>query len=250
MLHKAKKILESITGYWIYKKKHLPIGSDFEVDLQRLNLIDSKVVFDVGANVGQTALHYHEIFSSATIYSFEPVKKSYAELVSNTKNLSRIQTENIGLGEQDEPVEITLNPNPTCTGNSLNPEIMYNAPNGIKETLDIRKVDSFCKNRGIEGIDLLKIDTEGWEIQTLLGATDQIKNKRIKAILCEVGFTKENIRNTPFNNLNAYMAENGYFFFGIYGINHLYLKEGNHFGNALFVSKEYLSRLEYTMNMS
>ena len=40
-----------------------------------------KVVFDVGANVGQSALRYVQEFPLAEIYSFESVAATYGELV-------------------------------------------------------------------------------------------------------------------------------------------------------------------------
>lgn len=242
MINRLKKFIERLTGYWIWKRIHLPTGTDLEVDLEKINLSGSKIVFDVGANIGQTALYYNKIFKSAHIYSFEPVKKSFEELLYRTKNLPKIQAENIGFGEKDEKIEITLDINPTSTSNSLKPELMNNDQNGGKEVLKICKIDSFCKERNIDNIDFLKIDTEGWEIQTLLGAEKLLSERNIKAILCEVGFTKENRRNTPFQDLNSFMADKGYFFYGLYDISLIQLKSGGHYGNALFVDNKYLMK--------
>ncbi|UII25810.1 FkbM family methyltransferase [Fulvivirga maritima] len=243
MLNKLKKTLELITGYWIYQKRHLPVGTDLEVDLQRINLLKSMIVFDVGANIGQTATYFNKLFPRATIYSFEPVKKSYEELKDNTQNLPRVKANNIGFGERNESIEITLNPNPTCTANSLKPELMNTNSNGVKETLDIKKIDTFCEENGLKNIDFLKIDTEGWEIQTLMGAANTIAKHNIKAIICEVGFTNENNRNTPFQRVNEYMSNNGFYFYGLYDISHIQLKKGSHYGNALFINTRYLKEL-------
>ena len=50
-------------------------------------------------------------------------------------------------------------------------------------------LDSFCKRKSIKNIDLLKIDTEGHEMQVLNGAKDMLKND-IKFILIEFHLSK------------------------------------------------------------
>ena len=50
-------------------------------DLDQLVLIkDPRVIFDVGAHVGQTALRYRAIFPKARIFSFEPAPETYKVL--------------------------------------------------------------------------------------------------------------------------------------------------------------------------
>ena len=243
MLNKLKRILERITGYWIFQRRHLPVGTDLQVDLRRINLLKSSVVFDVGANIGQTAIYFNKVFPDATIYSFEPVKRSFDELLENTQNFPRVKANHVGFGEHNESLEITLNSNPTSTGNSLKPNLMNTSPDGIKEILSIQRIDTFCEENDIGNIDFLKIDTEGWEIQTLVGASKKIAEGKIKAIICEVGFTNENHRNTPFQMVNEFMANNEYYFYALYDISHIQLKKGSHYGNALFISKEHLKGL-------
>ena len=46
------------------------------------------------------------------------------------------------------------------------------------EIVNVTSIDSFCKKKNIDKIDLLKIDTEGHEAKVLKGA-----NKMLKKIL-------------------------------------------------------------------
>ena len=48
--------------------------------------------------------------------------------------------------------------------------------------IKIETLDEFCKKNNIEKIDYLKIDTEGSNFDVILGATEMIKNKKIKYI--------------------------------------------------------------------
>ena len=40
----------------------------------------------------------------------------------------------------------------------------------------IRRLDSYCEENGIFAIDFLKIDTEGWDFEVLIGAGDMLDN--------------------------------------------------------------------------
>jgi hypothetical protein len=48
-------------------------------------------------------------------------------------------------------------------------------------------VDRFCKEKGLAAIDLLKIDTEGCELQVLKGASEMLSGGRVKVIQFEFG---------------------------------------------------------------
>jgi trans-aconitate methyltransferase len=73
-----KKIIKSSLkqfGISIKRTKFLPFGEDMFVDLQRLfDKNEVKVVFDVGANVGQSCIQYLQNFPVAKIHSFEPIQ--------------------------------------------------------------------------------------------------------------------------------------------------------------------------------
>jgi len=40
----------------------------------------------------------------------------------------------------------------------------------------IRRLDGYCDEKGISKIDFLKIDTEGWDFEVLIGAGDMLNN--------------------------------------------------------------------------
>jgi hypothetical protein len=57
------------------------------------------------------------------------------------------------------------------------------------EMVAVSTVDEVCSTEGIERIDFLKIDTEGYEMDVLLGAADMLERNRIDAIQFEFGDT-------------------------------------------------------------
>jgi hypothetical protein len=100
-------------------------------------------------------------------------------------------------------------------------------------------LDNYCLNHNIDKIDLLKIDTEGYELNVLDGATKMLSSANISLIFCEIGFLRANNRNTYFADLTEWLAMRDYHFFGLYQL----VSNGwkIEFGNALFAHKSILT---------
>ena len=83
--------------------KSTPNGRYLPLDLLRTGE-EINMIFDVGANVGQTCLSLVKFFPKSKIYSFEPVTTICEELVSNTKKYSAITCINLALGQKEERI--------------------------------------------------------------------------------------------------------------------------------------------------
>lgn len=51
----------------------------------------ARIIFDIGANTGQTAERYLELFRDATVYCFEPFPPSYNRLRERFTNEPRVR---------------------------------------------------------------------------------------------------------------------------------------------------------------
>ncbi len=72
-LKNAFKHLLAASGYEIYKRPYLPKGTDvFESLRAHWPQWQPRVIFDVGANVGQTIGRLRPLFPAAEIHAFEP----------------------------------------------------------------------------------------------------------------------------------------------------------------------------------
>ncbi|WP_242918309.1 FkbM family methyltransferase [Pontibacter liquoris] len=236
--HKLKNLLTEITGYWIYKKRYLPIGADLSVDIYTRLKFSPRTIFDVGANVGQTVIHFDNIFKDVKIYSFEPVSSTYKQLVCNLDGKKNIVLENIALGDSDSTEEISLFEGELSVLNSLNQNSMNRNSDASKETIKVLKLDTYCSLNKIDSIDLLKIDTEGYELQVLKGAQYFLESGKIKMILAEVGFNVKNRRNTQFTELNEYLVTYNFNFHSMYDVSNQFIKNGENFANALYVHNQ------------
>jgi FkbM family methyltransferase len=224
-----RRKLIKITGYYFYKYSDLEIGTDLERDLILKLNINPRIMFDVGANYGQTAISYRTIFKDAIIYSFEPFKETYKKLVENTKPFDII-CEPIAFGNVISTKNILLNNDSQL--NSLNQESEQNEG----ETIDVQTIDYYCREKNIDQIDVLKIDTEGYELNVLKGAENMIKNKSIKSILCEVSLSPKNTHNSKLVDIINFLFEHNYQMIGLYETNINFYKEGIVYSNVLFVA--------------
>ncbi len=241
--HLLKVGFQDLTGFYIYKKNDLPVGVNLKYDLNyKLHRIDLKLIFDVGANLGQTALKFASDFPNAKIYSFEPVASTYRKLVENTRQNSSVSAFPIAFGDKNEKVEISIFDEKDSGLNSLVDVNMNRSESSKKETITVRTIDDFVTENKIEKIDLLKIDTEGFEINVLNGATKSMETGKIKMIYVEVGLdNKLNNRHLYFADIQQYLSARNFVFFGLYEITHSIIHTRFHFANALYIHESCLS---------
>lgn len=200
-----------------------------------------KTIFDVGANKGNTAIGFTNAFPQAKIYAFEPVQETFNVLKDCTKNISNIEPHHIGFGDSTGMFEIYLDDSFASVLNSLSPHINKQDTKASKrvEWVQIDTIDSFCEQRRIEHINILKSDTEGYDLNVLKGAKKLLSNGCIDFVICEVSLQAENKQNTNLFPVNEFMESNNFLLCGLYDIyykppyNYLY------FCDAVFVNKNF-----------
>jgi hypothetical protein len=80
----------------------------------------------------------------------------------------------------------------------------------------VMTLDEFAKSERIWQIDLLKIDTEGYDLEVLRGATRLLAEGAIKFVIAEVGFSPGDNRHVLFDDVRSLLIPFGYRLFGIY----------------------------------
>jgi len=203
-------------GYRYFKIVYQPLGLDHVHDVARFlgSATNLKVVFDVGANEGQTAAHYVRAFPSAQIYSFEPVAATYKSLVQRVSKCQRVRTFQLAFADSNRTARIQLVP---VSGlNSLRNELSNGCSSSCGELVTLRTLDSFCAEENINHIDLLKTDTEGFDLEVLKGAEAMLRARQIQFILAEVTFQLGNTYHTSFFRLAEYLHRLEYHFVDLY----------------------------------
>ncbi|MCC6600226.1 MAG: FkbM family methyltransferase [Crocinitomicaceae bacterium] len=211
-----KKTLDTL-GVVLLKKSFLPTGISMEADLSRhIDSNEIKNIFDIGANIGTMSRMFNDQFTNATVYSFEPVPATFQLLKENTSHYHRIKPYNVGFSSAPGRHRVYLQRDNGL--NSVNDQV--NKPdenmNGTFVDIELLKVDDFCRQNGIERINILKTDTEGWDIEILKGSERLMRERKIDFVFSEVGFYEDNVRNTSFEELRKYLSGFGFRLRGFY----------------------------------
>jgi FkbM family methyltransferase len=181
-------------------------------------------VFDVGANRGQTVSRFRTEFPEAAIYAFEPDLAAFSELKARTANDSKTRSFHLALGERDGSA--TLHENSSDVTSSLlpnSPRISQFAPPQMctpkdKRTVPLMRIDTFCAKESIGRIDLLKIDTQGYERYILDGAGSLLSPASIRGLLLEVLFVDLYENQTWCGEVLESLRSRGYRLFGFTGV--------------------------------
>ncbi|MGZ3885278.1 MAG: FkbM family methyltransferase, partial [Bacteroidia bacterium] len=179
-------------------------------------------LFDVGANIGQTSAELAGKFSNSTIYAFEPDASTYVKLQEATKALKNIKTFNIGFGSAAEKVEMNLNRN--SGGNSILPLSENIKDFAVGEwtekvgsaQIELSTLDRFCQEQQIKGIDLLKMDVQGYELKIIEGGVKTVRPDFTKVVFVEVLFVELYKNQAYFKDIYAEMTARGYRLAGFY----------------------------------
>jgi len=155
------------------------IKTGFEPDMVKLfnTLVkNTDVVFDVGANIGCTALLFAN--TARMVYAFEPSPTTFAFLKQNIdrSGLTNIQLQNIGLGDTPGNYPLTFSPSNRAGGFVSNKTRASRGHN--VETISLQTLDDITVSLNVPRVDFIKIDVEGFEGQVLRGACRVLESYR------------------------------------------------------------------------
>lgn len=211
---RLKEAVETLTRTHIYRA--LPRGVELRADLARaLPRFQPQVIFDVGANIGQSAQEFVRIFPAARVYCFEPVQATFDTLEKNLSGIEGVRLFHLGLGAGAGPATMVLEG--PCERHHLRAPVAGDEPATARtESVRLQTVDLFCRENAINRIGFLKIDTEGADLEVLRGAEAMLAGQKIDMVQVEAGMNPDNTLHVPFGLLHAHLTERSYLLFGLY----------------------------------
>lgn len=147
-------------------------------------------VFDVGANTGQwlKLLGRNLDLSSLNLHCFEPGGAAFAKLSERFGHIQGAILNQTALGDQAGHRLLYIDKSDLELASFSKRE---SSPHGEgfedSEMVSVNTLDGYCREKGLDRIDLLKIDTEGHELDVLRGARRMLAERRVKLILFEFG---------------------------------------------------------------
>lgn len=125
--------------------------------------IKKRIAIDVGANIGNHTFFLSKHFDK--VFSFEPEIQNYQILSANFYKKDSVSTINMGLSDKDEFKYMQQE----IQGNKGSLKIT-NRKSNLK--INLTKMDNYFLNSpNIKQIDLIKVDTEGYEYKVFTGAS-------------------------------------------------------------------------------
>lgn len=204
----------------------------FSYDKRNFQLHTEKpVIFDVGANIGQSVYWFKSEFYKSIIYAFEPFPYTYKKLKKNTKNFHFVKHFNVAISNSN--CFLNVRPYKRCEGTAKLEEV--SGPDSI--TVKCLTVDSFCVENNINFIDIIKIDTEGHELKVINGAKEMLSKGKIGNIIIEASIFENDIQHTMLKKISQKLEEYNYNIKSFYDLSHKNNGELNYM-NVHFVRGE------------
>lgn len=229
-------------------KDKIPQGVDLKLDIERL-LPGYKVdiVFDVGANTGQSARQYHTDFPGAKILCFEPGQDAFTHLSSNISSMENVKAYNKAFSNESRSG--LFETHEQSVRSHIVKEDNFSGEDSISK-VEIITLDDFCHKEAINEISFIKIDTEGHELQVLEGGRGLLKQMSIDLVEVEVGMNKNNHWHTPFNLIQEFFEKHHYYLFGFYEQRNERPSKQPHLrrANAVYISRDLLFRYSFDLD--
>ena len=202
-------------------------------------LVDSNspTILDVGANNGSSLVEFKKWWPNSKVHCFEPQSECWDELDDLSNEFTNVHINKFALGNKnDESKEFYSHDlNTGISGfNKINIESkdsidlsklsndsksLENHKKTInhKRNVQVKRLDEYIKNdKNINQIDLLKIDTQGYELEILEGLGTELNKVRI--LITELMFYDYYEKSLSFYELESILRP---FNFSLYDINHV-----------------------------
>ncbi|RZT04531.1 methyltransferase, FkbM family [Duganella sp. CF402] len=146
------------------------IGNNFEPHMVALFTClagNKRVVLDIGANIGCTAILFSSLYEQ--VHAFEPSPSTFRYLQANVARNAgpNVTVHNFGIGAEAGSSTITFAAN-NRSGAFVSNHEKANADH-LSEHIEIRTLDDTVDALGLTTLDFIKIDVEGFEGHVLRG---------------------------------------------------------------------------------
>jgi FkbM family methyltransferase len=203
-------------------------------------------IFDIGANVGQTLAQIRNVYPDIPVHAFEPVSGTFARLQAAAAGDAAATVHRLAFAARAGRAMMHARPGSTVNriidGPLANPKMPV-------EEVEVVTGDAFCAAQGIGEIGILKIDTEGHDLEVLAGFHGMLAARRIRYVEAECAIAPTNQMHVPFTRIASFMSALGYGLFGLYAAGRHPNGYANHhsgtrdrgmwYGNAVFVAERW-----------
>jgi FkbM family methyltransferase len=171
------------------------------------------VIVEAGAHHGLDTLQFTRLWPAGQIHAFEPVPHVYEHLQRNTAPYSNVRIYQLALGDRDAAMPMWLSDRTHDYSSSLLeprehldefPEIAFEETTSVQVTT----LASWAEREGIDRIDGMWLDMQGYELPALKAAGPILDTTR--AIIMEVSAKELYARVPLWPEVRAWLESQGF----------------------------------------
>lgn len=176
---------------------------------RQIGRLHNPCIFDVGANVGDYSAAALQANLEAQVHCFEPSKIHY-ELLKSRLPAKGVVINPMGLSDVAERRSLHKDCDVTGLASLISRDLTHlNIQLNNLESVQLEVGDNYVARHGIQQIDLLKIDVEGWEMSVLNGFSGSFAQGIIKC--CQFEFGHAHIeRRENFRDFYRFFVDKGF----------------------------------------
>lgn len=226
MLKAAKRSFRCALRTLGFDAHRLPLPKltvrDLEFDLGVLLAGEATTVFDVGANKGQSIELFIAARPDVKIVAFEPNPVLAASLATRFAQHG-VVVEASAVGEADGSIQFNVAERDELSS-VLSLDRQSEGPfsrDRITRTIQVPLIslDTYIAERpAITRVELLKVDTQGYDLAVLRGCFRSLRGRVFKYILVEVNFISIYAGQCSFGEVERFLRSVGYGLVGFYEV--------------------------------
>ncbi|MCL2925562.1 MAG: FkbM family methyltransferase [Trichodesmium sp. MAG_R04] len=181
-------------------------------------LEENDCFIDIGAHIGYYSVLAAKIVGSkGKVFAFEPELSNYQKTLENItlNHLNNIKLFNLAVGSETKETQIFFNQD-NDGGHALwdvgkHPFNKKSLNNQIMQNTQLSTLDNILSQAGnITNLKIIKIDTEGAELDVIKGAVNTIGKYNVPYIICEINRFGLQQMGTNETELREFMNSLGY----------------------------------------
>ena len=180
---------------------------------------DFFTIVDIGAHKGESIRFFRKLIKTSEVYSFEPARSTFETLKKKYGGLEKVHLSNIAIGKEpgnapfyENPysaMSSLIKPNQDSLKGKMKRVIFFRSSNSNSSyQVPVSSLDKFFTSRKICDNSILKIDTEGTELEVLIGGEGLITRKAFAFIQFEIH--RDRSRGHLESEINLFLESKGY----------------------------------------
>jgi FkbM family methyltransferase len=184
------------------------------------NLGDILTIIDIGANRGQFTLVARHCFPQAQIIAFEPLTKPASKFRRVFADVGQVTLHQIAVGPEQGQVPIHISARDDSSSllsiTALQGQVFPGTAEIATEVVKIAPLSDFLAVEDIQSPALLKLDVQGYELETLKGCEALLQY--FTYVYCECSFMELYAGQALADEVIAWLRERSFRLRGVYNM--------------------------------